>query len=99
VIAAFAIALEARAPDLGLARAYRLRVGQDLFGVWVVELQHGRIGTAGRLRQMAFDSPDGARAEIRRRLKRRASAPRRIGVGYRVVGLDGGTWLDEGAGT
>jgi hypothetical protein len=95
LIARFAIALEARDPSRGLARTYRLAVGRDLFGTWVIELRHGRIGCPGRLRQLAVNSEAAARAEIRRRLKRRASAPRRIGTRYQVVDLQGDAWLDE----
>lgn len=99
MIARFAIALEARDAARNLARAYGLEAGQDLFGTWVVALQHGRIGRPGRLRQFAVASEAAARAEIRRRLKRRATAPRRIGVSYQVVDMEGGAWLaGEGVG-
>jgi predicted DNA-binding WGR domain protein len=97
LVVRFAIALEARDPALSLARAYGLEAGQDLFGTWVVELRHGRIGHRGRTRLLAFDSEVAARAEIRRCLKRRATAPRRIGTGYQVVAMEGGAWLEEGA--
>jgi len=96
MVARFVIALEARAPGRNLGRAYGLEATQGLFGTWVVELRHGRIG-GGRVRLLAFENEAAARAEIRRRLKRRATAPGRIGTGYQVVDLHGGAWL-EGAG-
>lgn len=80
----FAIALEARAPSKKSPRAYGLAVGRGLLGDWVVELRHGRIGTRDQIRTIACVSESAARTEIRQRLKRRHSAPRRIGVSYRI---------------
>jgi len=40
----FSITLEARNPDRGHYRAYRLEAAPDLFGVWLVEATFGRIG-------------------------------------------------------
>lgn len=71
----------------------RVSVGRDLFGAWIVELYYGRVGTAGRVRQLAFDTQDAARAEIGRRLKRRASAPQRISAHYQVMARTGDDWL------
>lgn len=89
----FDLALEARDESRNIARSYSLRVGRDLFGTWVMELQHGRRGTRGRLRLLAFGDEAEVRREVRRRLKRRASAPKRIGVGYRTINVDGAAWL------
>jgi hypothetical protein len=46
----FRITLEARNPARRCSRQYRVEAGTDLFGVWVVEINYGRIGTAGRCR-------------------------------------------------
>jgi hypothetical protein len=46
----FRITLEARNPARHCLRQYRVEAGADLFGVWVVEISYGRIGTAGRSR-------------------------------------------------
>jgi len=97
VITVFEVSLEAHDPSKNLARSYSLRVGQDLFGAWQLELQHGRIGTRGRVRHLAFDTPASVRAEVRRRLKRRESAPRRIGASYQVIAVEGLAWLAEPA--
>ena len=48
----FRITLEARNPARGCLRHYRVEAGTDLFGVWVVEISYGRIGTVGRSRQL-----------------------------------------------
>lgn len=81
---AFSALLEARDPALGRYRSYRLQAGTDLFGTWMVEVSYGRIGTPGRrLRYIAGDKAE-ARKLVQRSLRRRATAPRRIGVSYRI---------------
>ena len=80
---AFSALLEARDPALGRYRSYRLEAGTDLFGVWLVEITFGRIGSPGRcLRYVASDEAE-ARTLVQRSLRRRATAPRRVGVPYR----------------
>jgi hypothetical protein len=50
--------------------------------MWIVDIEFGRIGsTERRLRQVFPDQP-AARAYMRRGLRRRATAPARIGVAY-----------------
>jgi hypothetical protein len=79
----FSAVLEARAPALGRFRSYRLEAGTDLFGAWLVEITYGRIGTPGRLVRYAVASEEEARQLVRKTLRRRASARKRIGVSYR----------------
>ena len=50
----FRITLGARNPTRRSLRQYRVEAGTDLFGVWVVEISYGRIGTAGRSRNYVF---------------------------------------------
>ncbi len=79
----FSIDLEAR--DNGrIRRFYRIDVGVNLFGEWCVKMQFGRIGSAGRIREFIVADKLAARAMVRACLRRRSSAPRRIGVGYVV---------------
>ena len=80
----FRIILEARHPARRRSRQYRVEAGTDLFGVWVVEIAYGRIGTAGRSQSYVVRDEEEARHLVRGILKRRASAPRRIGVAYRI---------------
>ena len=80
----FRITLEARNPARQCFRQYRVEAGTDLFGVWVVEISSGRIGTAGRSRSYVLRDEGGARHLAQSILKRRASAPRRIGVAYHI---------------
>ncbi len=77
------IELTARDPARGLARRWRVVVYRDLFGMLLVETQWGRIGRAGQRLVRAFANETAALAHVRRLLVRRASAPRRIGVGYK----------------
>ena len=79
------IELEARAPLRRCHRAYSIDVVQDLFGVWLVEMRYGRIGTTGRMKVRSFPVFAEARDQVAVCLRRRATAPRRIGVAYEVV--------------
>ena len=80
----FCIKLEARSPAHRCHRAYEIAVSADLFGAWLVEMSYGRIGTFGRTKARSFSTADGAAAEVTACLRKRASAPRRIGVAYRL---------------
>jgi predicted DNA-binding WGR domain protein len=78
------IRMEARSPTRRCHRAYEIAVSADLFGAWLVEMSYGRIGTAGRTRAQSFAMADEAAAQVKACLRKRASAPRRIGVPYHV---------------
>jgi hypothetical protein len=53
--------------------------------MWIVEVAFGRIGSHGRRLRYVFASEPAARVFVDRRLRRRATAPARIGVAYRWV--------------
>lgn len=53
--------LEARDPARNIARAYRISATEDLFGQWIVELNWGRIGSAGRKMTVSFADSKAAR--------------------------------------
>ena len=90
----FRITLEARNPARGCLRHYRVEAGTDLFGNWLVEISYGRIGTVGRSRSFVVRDEAQARRLAQSILKRRATAPRRIGVAYRILELiDPGGWV------
>lgn len=78
------IALEAHSDERNHHRRYELAVGRDLLGDWVVTVRYGRVGQP--LRELRFASPDAgeARANFETRLRRRLSAPRRIGCAYQI---------------
>ena len=77
--------LEALCPERNIARRYSIAVSQDLFGHSIVEFAWGRLGSRGRVRTASFASLDRAKWFAARLLRRRASAPKRIGVSYQRV--------------
>jgi len=96
----FCVALEARSPARRCLRAYEIEVTEDLFGAWLLRISYGRIGTPGRTKVRSFQTDSEAAAQVRTCLRKRASAPRRIGVAYQVRRLARGeAWhqpaLDE----
>jgi hypothetical protein len=91
----FSALLEARDPALGRFRSYRIDAGTDLFGVWLVEVTYGRIGTRGRsMRYVASDEVE-ARKLVHRSLHRRGTAKKRIGVSYQFLELIDPWGVDE----
>lgn len=91
----FRVRLEACDPAQGRFRAYRIEAGTDLLGDWTVDVTYGRIGTAGRTVRHVANDEAGARKLVRHCLQRRATARKRIGVGYQVRELsDPGRWID-----
>jgi len=74
MMAEMLIDLRACDPAANRFRAWRLEVGQDLFGAWTAEVRFGRIGRPGRALRRAFASEREVRAFVAARLRRRASA-------------------------
>ena len=81
------ITLEARNLERGLHRSYTVQLGRDLLGAWVVSITYGRGGVAGQMKSYPFDDLETARKRVKAALKRRLSAPGRIGVPYVVQAL------------
>ena len=79
--------LEAVCGERNIARRYTIALSRDLFGASIVEFAWGRIGSRGQGRAVSFESEDEASRFARQLLRRRASAPKRIGVPYREVSL------------
>lgn len=77
-----AISLTARDPARNIYRAWSITAAPDLFGVWLIETGYGRIGCPGRVVARSVPSEADARAHVARALRRRATAPRRLGVRY-----------------
>lgn len=67
-----------------IRRRYRIEVWRDLLGFTLVETRWGRIGSRGQAAVHAFEDENDALAFVRRTLRRRASAERRIGVAYLI---------------
>jgi predicted DNA-binding WGR domain protein len=94
----FTAVFEAHHPEKNHHRRYQVTVGRDLLDAWTVAISYGRTGQAGQERRYAAE-PEAIRAIIRDRLRRRLSAPRRIGCAYRLAafnsapGFDASAWL------
>jgi predicted DNA-binding WGR domain protein len=80
--------LELVARDLArnINRRYAIEHSVALFGVHLVETSWGRYGSWGQSKRHAFDDLADAERAVLNHLRRRARAPRRIGVAYQVVG-------------
>jgi hypothetical protein len=92
--AVFAVELRAMSPDSPRRRAYEIHVGPDLFGQLVVAIDFGVIGTRGQRQVHLVADAGEARTVVRRALRRRLTAPGRIGVPYRLVACyDPECWL------
>ncbi len=95
------VAFEARHPGRNHHRRYEVAVGRDLLDDWTVTVRYGRIGQGGQVRQYASSNAEEMRTVIRERLRRRLSAPKRIGCPYRLAafssapGFDAGDWLPD----
>ncbi len=94
-----AITFEAHHTEKDFHRHYAVVIGRDLLDDWTVAIRYGRVGQAGRELRYAAPEAEAIRAILRDRLRRRLSAPKRIGCPYRLSafsvapGFDASTWL------
>ena len=87
--------LIARRPARNIDRSYQVAVSTDLFGAFVADFTYGRTGTTGRTITVAALDLDTIRKHVIAALKRRVSAPKRIGVSYRFCAVhDPAGWID-----
>jgi WGR domain-containing protein len=89
------VALEAHHAEQNHHRRYRVSVGQDLFGQWTVSICFGRIGQSGRELRYSAPKLDELRKTVDDRLRRRLSAPRRIGCSYRLTSFNAAADFDS----
>lgn len=93
------VALEAHSDEHNHHRRYEIVVGRDLLDDWTVAVRYGRVGRGGQESRFAAKEAKEIKAIISDRLKRRLSAPKRIGCAYRLVsfnsapGMDSADWL------
>jgi predicted DNA-binding WGR domain protein len=85
MLAETTIELEARNPMANRLRKWKVELSQDLLGMWTVDIEYGRIGSSGRQLRHVFASQPAAQAFMGRGLRRRSTAPARIGVAYRCL--------------
>lgn len=83
------IALRAENRLTNCWRDYTLVLGRDLLGDWCISVRWGRVGTAGSAALHGFRNRDEAVAFASILLKRRLTAPRRIGCPYRLIASSG----------
>jgi len=96
--AAFRIELHATDTVRNRWRFYRIEAGRDLFGDYVVILSFGRIGAKGQSKTHVVADAAAGKEFVRACLKRRQSAPRRIGIAYQVrEKFDPDGWADDPA--
>ena len=81
------ITLEAHHAIHNHHRWYQITVGRDLLDDWSVCIRYGRTGQGGQERRFGGSNIDSMRRIVREHLRRRESAPRRIGCLYRLVHL------------
>ena len=90
----FRAVLEARDPSINCARMYRLEAGPDLFGVWLVEIAYGKIGTQGHRKRYVVDDEQSACKLVKQKMQRRGTTTKRIGVPYQICEWwDSGRWM------
>ena len=83
----FSLRLEADSDTFNRHRIYQLDVERDLLGDVLVVITHGRKGQPLHEKSVWVTDLSAAHALVRSKLRRRASAPRRIGCSYRVTEL------------
>lgn len=91
--------LEAHSDEANHHRVYVVMVGRDMFDRWSLRICYGRTGQPLCERQFGSGSEEEVRTLVRAHLRRRLSAPRRIGCAYRLRSLEmvdsehGSMWL------
>lgn len=90
-----ALSFEAHNAEKNHHRRYEMTLGRDLFGCWTVSIRYGRTGRSGG-RELHYTAPEAEemRAILRDRLRRRLSAPKRIGCPYRLAAFSTATDVD-----
>ena len=91
------VAFEAHHSEKNHHRRYEIIIGRDLLDHWTVAIRYGRTGQAGRVLEYASARPEEVRTVIRDRLRRRLSAPKRIGCPYRLAGFSAANGFDASA--
>jgi hypothetical protein len=88
------VSFEAHNADRNYHRRYEIRLGRDLFGDWTVCLLYGCMGRAGQMVRHSGPDPERLRQVIRTSLRRRLTAPKRIGCAYTLLGLTAADGID-----
>ncbi len=79
------VAFEAHHAEKNHHRRYEITIGRDLLDDWTVSIRYGRTGTGGHVLRYAGQDTAMLQAIVKERMRRRLSAPRRIGCAYQLV--------------
>jgi hypothetical protein len=78
-------------------RRYQITLGRDLLEEWTVSISYGRSGQVGQEKRFASAKAEEVKVIIHDRLRRRLSAPKRIGCPYRLTALSSAPGIDASA--
>ncbi len=70
----FATYLEAREPSKNIFRFYSIEVSRDLFGMWLVDVRYGRIGSNGTVKRHSCNDLQTVQSIVAAKLEKRNSA-------------------------
>ncbi len=93
------VAFEAHHAERNHHRRYEITIGRDLLDDWTVSIRYGRTGSGGHILRYAGQDTAKLQGIVKERLRRRLSAPKRIGCAYSLnslnsaPGFDTGSWL------
>lgn len=91
------VAFEAHNSEQNHHRRYEVTLGRDLLDDWTIEIRYGRCGQGSQGKRFASPKTEEMKAIIRDRLRRRLSAPKRIGCSYRLAAFDAAAGFDAAA--
>lgn len=95
------LSLEAHSAEHNHHRRYEITIGRDMLDDWTLAVRYGRVGRRGQEQRYSANDASEIRAIIRDKLRRRISAPKRIGCRYRLVNVSAAdemkvnAWLTE----
>lgn len=88
------VAFEAHHAEKNHHRRYEISIGRDLLDDWTVSIRYGRTGTGGHVLRYAGRDTARLQAMVKERLRRRLSAPKRIGCAYSLKRLSSASGFD-----
>lgn len=84
------LTLRATLPAKNLDRDYTIWVQKGLFNLWVVNILYGKWGAARHHKiQYSFEAPEQAQRFIKKTVRKRLNAQKRIGCNYKPAHTSG----------
>ncbi len=78
------IRLEACLATRKINRFFYIQFGHNLFGNPFIQVNNGRIGSRGRIRELMFNNDDDCHKKLREMVRKRLNAQKRLGVNYQI---------------